>query len=971
MKTFKKPVLILATMAQVLVPFASMAANYRYDRYVPTLKVTESAVPGGGAQPKEGSTGGGQPPAPLPALSVSSQDLSFGVVQNGGSKVKQLLVSNMGGAALNFAQVPTVTGEGFSAATTCGDVLAASSNCQVDVMFSPPKTGGYGGTLTLYPNDGTPLTVPLSGQGESTYQNFNISAQSYNFGESRVGAPSVTRYFNVYNDGTENVTGFDVTAAGPFEVTTSCLPTTTLFPLQTCDVAVTAKPTLAQTQTGAITVSAGGVTRHLTVSVTGIDSETRLSPDQVRFGSPLSPNVTFVQAVNLVNQGPAVTYTTPTLSGVGYSLASGGTCSNTGGTLAANDSCSFFVQLNSTSGLRNGTITVTVGGRQLTSQLSGNVESTAVGFSSIRTGLSSPTTALTVLNNTGFDVPAVSASFPQIFVYSAAATARTYNVWIEGAEGIYVGTASIHSTSNSTVSRAVNSAAPFQISTTSGAPTLGLYIKVDTTTAGTHTKTATLRVVATDGSYDAALPLTANFMWNATVGDAFQNGILYSPGTTVNLGTTTYALNSQETTGSFSRSFAVQQTGKYGAIRGYWTLSGSRDFILKSVGKSSLVDGNYIGGTCGAVISEDKASSTVCTGYMSSNSSSVHSLTAYVQFSPSSVGLKTATLTFNPVDATQGSQVSFLISATGQNNVAVGSAYQNGIQYSPGTTVDMGTTLFALNSLETTGVLTRSFVIQEAGTHGMMRGYWTLSGDPEFALTSVIKRYVVDGNVGGASCGAVISVDKASSTVCTGYELSSSSGSYSLSATVQFKPISIGRKTARLIFTPVDNTQGDPVTFELSATGENNVTVGAPYSSTTASPTASFASKYTVGNIISFAPIAISQSAVRNFGVMSAGTHGKMRGTWTLSGSNDFAIVSAAKGYSGYTSACGATVATDKRSTTTCTADELSGSSSYTGILTQIKFTPTSRDVQSATLTFTPDADQGSPVSYSLSATAQ
>lgn len=1157
MNRTKKLILFVSLMAQALAPSLSLAATYRYDRFVPTLKVTEPANPGGGAQTgggsggstgegtnggTGGSTGGGLPPGtdPVAVLGVSSRDLTFGFVQNGSSKTKQLLVTNIGGAALTFAQEPMVSGEGFSASTTCGVTLAASSNCLINVVFSPTVEKRYSGALALTPSVGEPLTVTLSGYGQNSNTNFSISSTTYNFGEVIVGKASPRQYFSVYNDGTEPVSAFEVTVEGPFEVTSSCTPATNLQPLTSCSFGVAAKPSLAQVQAGTVTVTAGGISRQLSLAVTGIDSVQELSPGLVNFGSTLPPNVAAVQAVNLSNQGAAVTYTAPVLTGTGYSLASGGTCSNTGGTLAADDTCSFLVQLNSTAGARNGTITVTAGGKALTSSLYGNVISTTVGFSGSRSGFTSPTTSTTATNNVGVDASSASTTFPTIYVYSAAATARTYNVWVEGDAGIYVTTSALHSSTSTTGSRTMNSAALFQVSTTSAYPTLGLNIKADTAIAGTHTKTATLRVVATDGSYDAALPLTANFRWNVAVGAAYQrpdsnsSQTAYVSGTVVNLGTTIVALNSAETTGTLTRDLIVRAAGTHGKMRGYWSLAGSPDFTLVAVNKlmpsnngttlcgatisadkqsSSVCTGDelslnsstyygmfskvsfkptmkgtqsatltftpvdstqgapvtfllsatgennvgvgaayqrpgsgsslsaYVAGStvnvgttvialnvaettgslvrdfvvratgthgkmrgywtlsgssdftlsavkqfawsnsaiteCGAAIATDKQSSSVCTAYDISDTSSIYqSMFATVSFIPTSKGVKTATLTFTPVDNTQGAPVSFLLSATAENNVGVGAAYHRPdsnsslSNYGSGATVDLGATVLALNSAETSGTLTRDFVVRATGTHGKMRGYWSLSGSSDFTLFAV-KQFAWS-NAAMTVCGATISTDKQSSTVCTGSDLSDSSQDFkNMFATVNFKPSSKGLKTATLTFTPVDTTQGAPVTFLLSASGENDARAGTPFSSTSSSPTSPFASYYNASTGTSYGNVAISQTALRSFAVKAAGSFGRLRGQWAITGSSDFTISSVYKGYNTSTVSCGATVAADKRSSSTCTVDELSGTSSYTNTVVQVQFKPSFAGPHSATLTFTPDANQGSPVSFSLSATAQ
>jgi len=136
----------------VNVTFAPTAAGSR----MASLSISDTA-PG---SPQSGAlvgTGLG----PLPTLVPNS--LTFASQQVGTTSGGQAVtLTNLGSSALSISSI-SATGD-FAQTNTCGTSLAAGSNCQITVTFSPTVAGTRTGTVAINDNAaGSPQTVSLSG----------------------------------------------------------------------------------------------------------------------------------------------------------------------------------------------------------------------------------------------------------------------------------------------------------------------------------------------------------------------------------------------------------------------------------------------------------------------------------------------------------------------------------------------------------------------------------------------------------------------------------------------------------------------------------------------------------------------------------------------------------------------------------------------------------------------------------------
>ncbi|MGP8165926.1 MAG: choice-of-anchor D domain-containing protein [Steroidobacteraceae bacterium] len=192
-----------------------------------------------------------------------------------------MTVTNSGTASLTFTGI-AVTGDFAipASGTTCSTSapVAASSNCVINVTFSPMAAGTLSGTLTITDNNngvaGSMQTVSLSGTGTGPV--VSLSAPP-TFSSEPVGTTSPAQTVTVTNTGSANLTfTAPVAVSGPFAIATSGTTCSTSRPVAvsgSCMVAVTFTPTAGGPATGTLsfTDNAGGSPQTLALSATGQD----------------------------------------------------------------------------------------------------------------------------------------------------------------------------------------------------------------------------------------------------------------------------------------------------------------------------------------------------------------------------------------------------------------------------------------------------------------------------------------------------------------------------------------------------------------------------------------------------------------------------------------------------------------------------------------------------------------------------
>lgn len=112
--------------------------------------------------------------APVPEITVTPEDVSFGSVMLGETATAQVTIANDGTASLmiNAIEIAGTNSSDFTQTNNCTTV-AQDESCTVDISFMPSAAGGRSATLNIASDDPeTPdVSVALSGQGNDGSDN--------------------------------------------------------------------------------------------------------------------------------------------------------------------------------------------------------------------------------------------------------------------------------------------------------------------------------------------------------------------------------------------------------------------------------------------------------------------------------------------------------------------------------------------------------------------------------------------------------------------------------------------------------------------------------------------------------------------------------------------------------------------------------------------------------------------------------
>lgn len=132
--------------------------------------------------------GGGSMSPGSPAVSLSSNTLTFPDESPGSASPSQVVtVTNSGAAPLNISGI-TATAN-FQEIDDCGSQVAAGAHCTINVTFAPTTTGNLQGTITLADNaSGSPHRITLAGQGVNSGPPPAATLTGYCFGTLTIKA---------------------------------------------------------------------------------------------------------------------------------------------------------------------------------------------------------------------------------------------------------------------------------------------------------------------------------------------------------------------------------------------------------------------------------------------------------------------------------------------------------------------------------------------------------------------------------------------------------------------------------------------------------------------------------------------------------------------------------------------------------------------------------------------------------------
>ena len=185
------------------------------------------------------------------SLSLTPLTLSFGQVPvKATSSPLAVSANNTGQTAVSVSSV-NITGPFEIAGNTCGNSIAAQSECQLLIEFAPAKAGAASGTLTLNDEAGA-QNVQLSGVGAGPPTD-TLSATSLILAATVIGQKSAAKNVVLTNSGELELTSIHDSVSGNFQVTQNC--GTQLPGHSSCAFSVVFVPRQIGAQSGTLTIS--------------------------------------------------------------------------------------------------------------------------------------------------------------------------------------------------------------------------------------------------------------------------------------------------------------------------------------------------------------------------------------------------------------------------------------------------------------------------------------------------------------------------------------------------------------------------------------------------------------------------------------------------------------------------------------------------------------------------------------------
>lgn len=345
-----------------------------------------------------------------PGLTISPASLNFGNVTVGQSSTQAVQLTNSGNVNV-VVNLATLTGSGFTmSGLSLPATLTGGQSLSFSVRFAPTVGGGVAGNINFTDNaPGSPQTLSITGSGVAPNQTLIASPGSFAFGNVAVGSTS-SQTITLSNSGLASVTISSASATGTGFALTGLAAPTTIQPGQSTTFTAQFTPTATGNTVGTISVNSNASNPSLTIPLTGIGTQGRLSasPASINFGNLITGAYESV-GVTLTNTGTAnVLISAASSSGPGFSFIAPATPV----TLNPGQAFSFTARFAPTSaGNANGNISIASNAPNspLGITLSGvgtappqpllSMNPTSVNFNSVGTG--STATATITLSNPG------------------------------------------------------------------------------------------------------------------------------------------------------------------------------------------------------------------------------------------------------------------------------------------------------------------------------------------------------------------------------------------------------------------------------------------------------------------------------------------------------------------------------------------------------------------------------------------
>jgi hypothetical protein len=199
---------------------------------------------------------------PSPGQSSASPPVEVGTP----SGEFQVEAGNSGGSPIPITSI-SITPPFTIASNACGTTsLAADTDCQLELVFTPTQEGAATGKLTMV--DGTETqTVSLSGFGYAPPTD-QLSPTSVSFPDTAVGQLSAAQTVSLSNTGDLPLTSITASVSAGFQISKNACGTQ-LAAHSPCTISVQFAPTQLGVQTGVLTVSDITRAQPQTVALSG------------------------------------------------------------------------------------------------------------------------------------------------------------------------------------------------------------------------------------------------------------------------------------------------------------------------------------------------------------------------------------------------------------------------------------------------------------------------------------------------------------------------------------------------------------------------------------------------------------------------------------------------------------------------------------------------------------------------------
>jgi len=291
----------------------------------PTLAGTRSGTltaahngPGGASTVSLAGLGGDT----APTVSLSPTQLTFSQAVGSTSASQRVVVSNTGAATLVIGSVQvtgtSATDYALGSGSTCiaGATVAVSSNCVLDLSFSPAALGTRSAAVVLQHNAGSgSSTVALVGEGTAAPSpNMTLNATRLDLGTQALGIAGPPRTLEVGNAGAASlaISGISVSGAHAADMVLggTCQGGSPVAPGSTCTITVALKPSALGTRVATLDIASNTPSGTASVSLSGEAIATpapslSLSPVALGFGRVALGTTSSPHLAILSNSGSA------------------------------------------------------------------------------------------------------------------------------------------------------------------------------------------------------------------------------------------------------------------------------------------------------------------------------------------------------------------------------------------------------------------------------------------------------------------------------------------------------------------------------------------------------------------------------------------------------------------------------------------------------------------------------------------